>query len=142
MATLNLYQREQPHIVILGVKQRRHWLLRFLGAKTEGLQFKIPKEYTIQEIESVLQIEVEKEKLLGTQVDIKSEKFVELEGEYWDLYYKQLALLFNRHHPNVTIEFLRENVSHEQAMEIYEMFLKQQNKEVKKNPKKYQQRKV
>lgn len=142
MATLNLYKREQPHTVILGVKQRRHWLLRFLGAKTEGLEFKIPKEHTVQEIESVLEIEAEKEKLLNTQVELKSEKAIQLEGDYWNLYYKQLALLFNHYHPNITIEFLKENVSHEQAMEIYEMFLKQKNKEVKKNPKKYQQRKV
>lgn len=103
MSTLNLYKERQTHTVILEVDG-------------EPKEFKIPKAYTVEEVERLLEIQVDLDLAANQTVEEnKADKQVE---HFFDLLFSQLLVLFSRYHSELTVQDLKKYLSREEAQRI------------------------
>lgn len=103
METLRLY------------KDRRHKTVDI-----DGDVFKIPLEYTIEEAERLIELEVEQKELEKTPVDEIS-KTQSLE-KFWFLVFAQIEIILQHYQPEITIEEIKKKLTHKQALDILGFF--------------------
>jgi len=104
MPTLDLY-KERKHATVILKDQRTQ----------EPKEFKIPNEYTVEEIERLLELQKKR-------TSIESENVGENEAEqlqrFWSVVFEQLEILFQHYQPELTADDLRSWVTHQEALEI------------------------
>lgn len=111
MNSLNLYKDRKYSVVNLGDKD-----------------YKIPNEYFVEEVERILELKKEQEKIENEEVD--EEKKKEQLDRFWDNAYTQLEVLIQHHQPNVTIEELKKEVTHSEVLSILGFFDKYRPKAI------------
>lgn len=102
-------------------KSRKHSEVKLADGKT----YKIPNEFTVEEVERVLELQVEREAL---------EKKEAAEGEvssdnpdfkrYMDLVFAQIEILYQHYQPEVTAEYLKSAMTQNEALEALGFFQK------------------
>jgi hypothetical protein len=92
-------------------KERKHTVIK-LGER----DFKIPNEYTVEEVERLLELEQKRDALEKEEVTPETEK-AQL-ASFWELVFNQLEVIFQRYQPDTTADDLRGMISHHEALGI------------------------
>lgn len=108
MQKLNLY------------KQRRFTVVKL----NDGNEYKIPNEYTVEEVERLLELKKKWEEIENTIVDDTEEGKDKQLKAFYDNTFDQIEIFFQTYHPDVTIEYLKKIISHNEALEIMGFFHK------------------
>jgi len=108
MPTLDLY------------KPRRHSEIKL----ADGVKYKIPKEYTVEEVERLLELKKEEENLKGAEVADSEEGKAKQLDLFWKNVFAQLEIVFQAFHPEVDEAYLKKHVTHNEALEIVGFFQK------------------
>lgn len=97
--------------------QRRHSTVK-LG---DGKEYKLPKEYSVEEVERILELREEVEALESQQVEGDGKAQRERHNA---LIFAQLEVMFQHYQPDMTAEYLRKVISHNEALETIGFFRK------------------
>lgn len=122
MAILDLFKRRQPHTIYLEIDKKKK-------------AFLIPTQFTVEEVEHILEIQAEKEELVRQSVDEDSIESVQAIEKFFDSIYTQLLVLFNHYQPEIDKEFLLKHVGREEAVEIIGFFTAEHIKNVEEDAK-------
>lgn len=97
MNNLDVYKNRKHSVVTLGDKE-----------------YKIPAEFTVEEAERMLEMEVRRKEIEKQGVDDEKKQL----QEFWSIVFDQLELLFQHHQPEITSAELRRLITHKEALEI------------------------
>jgi len=100
------------------------------------LEYKLPNEYTVEEVERLLELQVLRDKVESEEVSDRGEEQLQ---NFWRIVFDQLEILFQHFHPEMTREILKSLVTHEEALEIlgfYQKYRYQENTDNGKSKKK------
>lgn len=97
--------------------QRKHSTVTLADQKT----YKLPNEYTVDEVERILELREEIEALEAQEVngDGKAQR-----ETHTSLIFAQLGIMFGHYQPDVTPEYLKTIISHNEALETIGFFRK------------------
>lgn len=98
---------------------------RFTEVKLDdGIVYKIPNEYTVEEVERLLELKAKEEEISNTvTADSKAEEAKQLDL-FWSNIFAQLEIIFQSYQPEITAEYLKKYVSHNEALEVVGFFQK------------------
>lgn len=113
MATLDLYSKRQPHIV----------KLESYTNKGESMDYKIPTEYTLEETELLLQHQINVDKISKRTAKVGEEADDLL--DFFEAVLVQMQVLFQRYHPDMTLENLKSILTKEEAIAMWAFFIKE-----------------
>lgn len=97
-------------------KSRKHSVVTL----ADGKEYKIPNEYTVEEVERLLELRVEQEA-------IEKEEVVDKDGQlprFWSVVFDQITILFQHYQPEVTTEYLKSVITQNEALEMLGFFQK------------------
>lgn len=103
MAELNLYKERKVHTVTL------EW-------EGNEREFRIPSEYTVEEIERIFEAQKkvdERKDLEGTEDNVNL---------FWDAIFEQLLVLFEHYHSDITLADLKKNLTRDDAVKILRFY--------------------
>lgn len=104
MRTLDLY------------KERKYSLVKL----SDGKEYKFPNEYTVDEVERLLELRVEQEALEQEIVDDKKKQL----DRFFSIAFNQIEILFQRYQPEITAEYLKKHVTENEVLEMLGFFQK------------------
>jgi len=108
MQTLDLFKSRRFNIVKIG----------------DGNEYKIPNEFTVEQVERLLELKAEQERLSDIPTaDDKEEEKKQVDILYSNMF-AQLEVMFQAFHPEITAEYLKKYVSHNEALEVVGFFQK------------------
>lgn len=111
MSTLDLY------------KKRRHTTVKLYDHKQgKTVEFKVPNEYTVEEVERLLEIQGKRHELELEELAEKEEARNEQMQKFWHLIFDQLEVMFQHYQPEIDAEYLRGLMSTEEALEMLGWF--------------------
>jgi len=105
----------------LTFKSRKHSVVTLSDKKV----YKIPSEYTVEEVERLLELQEEQKKLEGNEI-IESIKDLQVESFYKNIF-NQLEIIFQHYQPKVTVQYLKKIITHSEALEMVGFFNKYRN---------------
>ncbi len=110
MPTLDLY-KTRPHntVILIDPKSKKK------------LTFKLPNEYTVEEVERLLELQGLREKIESQEVSDRGEKQLQ---DFWRVVFDQLSILFQHFHPEMTVDELKRIVTHDEALRILGFYQK------------------
>ena len=111
MATLDLFKQREPHKIVLG--------------RTRPIDYFIPLEFTVEEIERLLETRVKVDELAERKTTEKT-KEADLQ-EFFEAILVQLVVLFQRYQPEATAESLSKVMTREDAIKIWHFFIKEKS---------------
>lgn len=97
--------------------QRKHSTIKL----SDGIEYKLPNEYSVEEVERVLELQEEIEALENQEVveDGKVQR-----ERHNALIFTQLEVMFQHYQPDMTSSYLKKVISHNDALEIIGFFRK------------------
>ena len=104
MHSLNFYKSRKHSEVTLSDKQ----------------VYKIPNEYTVEEVERLLELRTAQEAL--EKETVQSEE-TQLE-KFWSVVFEQIEIIFQHHQPDIKISYLKKVITHNEALDILGFFQK------------------
>lgn len=122
MAVLDLYKRRPPHTIYIEVEKKK-------------VAFNIPTQFTVEEVERILEVQDQIDQLKKERVEIGSEEASRAIELFWENVYMQLLTLFNHYHPEVDLDYLKKYVSQENALEIIAFHTAEHVRNVKEDAK-------
>ncbi len=102
----------------------------------DGKEYKIPNEYTVAEVERLLELRTEQEAIEKKPVIGESEIPKQLD-DFWVVVFDQILILFQHYQPDITIPYLKKNVTQNEALETLGFFHKYRHavlRELQSNP--------
>ena len=106
MNTLDLY------------KERKHSEIKL----SDGITYKIPNEYTVEEVERLLELQMKREKIENAEV--VQEKQEEQIKHFHESVFAQLEVIFQHYQPEMTTEVLKKKITINEALEMVGFFEK------------------
>lgn len=101
-------------------KKRKHLTVTLANGKS----YLLPKEYTVEEVERLLEYRVQEAKIKNASVEEDASE-VDVQkniDEFWNNAFYQLEVIFQSLQPDIDIEYLKKNVTHKEALEIIGFF--------------------
>lgn len=86
--------------------------------------FKIPTEYTVEEVERLLELDTKRKSVQNEVVENQEEQL----KTFWELVFNQLEIIFQHYQPEMIVDDLRVIVSHNEALGILGFFDEYRNK--------------
>lgn len=102
-------------------KSRKYSTVKLSDSKV----YKIPSEYTVEEVERLLELQIEQKKVESIEVQ-ESIKDLQVDNLYANIF-NQLEIIFQHYQPEVTIEYLKTVITHSEALEMIGFFNKYRN---------------
>jgi len=99
-------------------KKRRHNIVKL----ADGVSYKIPSEYTVEEVERLLELKEKEEQIKSIKV---TEGSTEADANlvlFWNNVFAQLEIIFGSLNDGVDEAYLRKHVTHNEALEIIGFF--------------------
>lgn len=106
MQTLDLY------------KKRRFTTVKL----SDGIEYKIPNEYTVEEVERLLELKEREIEIKNTSVEEGTPEAEAHVTEFWNNIFAQLEIVFQSFQPDITLAYLFKNITHNEALEIIGFF--------------------
>lgn len=106
MPTLDLY------------KKRKHLTVTLANGKS----YLIPQEYTVEEVERLLELKAQEANIKNTSVEEGTSQADENITRFWDNVFNQLEVIFQSLQPEIDIAYIKKNVTHKEALEIIGFF--------------------
>lgn len=95
---------------------------RFTILKIKDRDFKIPNEYTVEEVERLLELEVKQKDIEKEYVaDEYVEKAEQLKG-FYKVIFGRLEIMLQHYQPEITADEIRSMVTHTEALDILDWF--------------------
>lgn len=98
-------------------KERRHSIIQ-CGDK----EFKIPSEYTVEEAERILELQIKQEKIQNEIASDDPEKRALQLQSFYKSIFSRLEIMIQHFQPEVTEAELRNLVTHDEALTILDWF--------------------
>ncbi len=98
---------------------------RFTEVKlSDGQTYKIPNEYTVEEVERLLELKSEEENM--KELPVGETKAIQEEQlkSFWNNIFSQLEIIFQSFQPDMNEAYLKNHVTHNEALEIVGFFQK------------------
>lgn len=105
MQTLDLYKGRKHTVVKIG-----------------DSEFKIPNEYTVEEVERLFELREQQEALEEQQASETEAGREKQHQRFMQLIFDQLEIIFQHHQPDMTAEWLKKHVTQNEALEIIGFF--------------------
>jgi hypothetical protein len=99
-------------------KKRRYTSVKL----SDGIEYKIPNEYTVEEVERLLELKAKEEEIKAISVE---EGTPEAEANlvlFWNNIFAQLEIIFQSFQPELNESYLRKHLTHNEALEIIGFF--------------------
>lgn len=99
-------------------KKRRFTLVKL----ADGIEYKIPNEYTVEEVERLLELKKKEEEIKNISVEEgtpEAEANVKL---FWENVFAQIEIIFQSFQPELELAYLLKHVTHNEALEIIGFF--------------------
>lgn len=93
----------------------------------DGKTYKLPNEYTVEEVERLLELRAEQEALETQEV---TEEEAQL-NKFWVVVFDQIEIIFQHYQPEVTSTDLKKLLTHNEALEILGFFDKYRHQAIK-----------
>lgn len=119
-------------------KERRHSSVKL----SDGVDYKIPNEYTVEEVERLLELSAEQEAL---EKEPASENEVQKQEQIKKLYslvFDQLEIIVQHHQPEITAEYLKSVMTGDEALEMMGFFQKYRHANIMKGHEETSKKKV
>lgn len=104
------------------IKSRKHSLITL----ADGKEYKIPNEYSVQEVERLLEVQEELEAF--AKAEAKDTTTLTRDNaefkRYLDLVFMQIEMLLQHFHPEVTTKYLKSAMTQNEALEMLGFFQK------------------
>lgn len=104
MAELNFYSERKYSTIKLADKK----------------DYKIPNEYTVEEVERLLELRAEQEAIEGEELNAEKAQI----DSFWTIVFSQLGIMFRHYQPEITEKYLKKVITHNEALEILGFFRK------------------
>lgn len=101
-------------------KSRTHSEVKLADGKT----YKIPNEFTVEEVERVLELQIERDAIEKKEVDGDANEENADVKRYMDIVFAQLTILFQHHQSKITTEYLKSAMTQNEALEALGFFQK------------------
>ena len=106
-------------MAILDLFKRR----RFLTIKlNDGVEYKIPNEYTVEEVERLLELKAKEKDIKSLKAGVTDEEQKEQLDIFWSNIFAQLEIIFQSYQPEINEAYLKKHVTHNEALEIVGFF--------------------
>lgn len=99
-------------------KSRKHSTVKL----SDGKVYKIPKEYLVEEVERLIELQIEQKKIESQEVQ-ESIKELQISNLYVNIF-NQIEIILQHFQPEVTIEYLKKHITHSEALEMLGFFNK------------------
>lgn len=99
---------------IFDVYKERQFTIVKLGER----DFKLPNEYTVEEVERLLELKTKRDEI---ENEVASDDKKEQESQlvaFWGIVFDQLEVIFQHYQPDITADDLRSLISHHEALGI------------------------
>ena len=104
MTTLNLYKERKFNTVILTDRKTG-----------EPREFKLPTEYTVEEVERLQELQIKRLEL--EKEEVKGQGSEQLQ-DFWAVAFDQVEVLFQHYQPEITAHDMRSYLTHQEALDI------------------------
>lgn len=104
-------------------KDREHSLITL----ADGKDYKIPNEYSVEEVERLLELRAKQEA-------VESETVVDKDAQlksFFTIVFSQLQIIFSHYQPDVTEDYLKKYVTQNEALEMLGFFQKYRHLAIK-----------
>lgn len=105
MPTLDLFKARKSHTIKLGANE-----------------YRVPEEYTVQEVERLLELDAKREALQQEKQASTQKGKEEQLMRFWEMVFDQLEILFQHYQPDLNAHTLKGLISHNEALEILGFF--------------------
>jgi len=103
-------------------KSRPHNTVKLIDPKTKkAIELKLPNEYTVEEVERLLELQGLREKIESQSVVGQGEKQLQ---DFWQIVFDQLEILFQHFQPEMSREEIKRLVTHDEALRILGFYQK------------------
>lgn len=103
----------------LDVFKKRRFNVIHVGKGKEVRDLKVPLEYTVEEVERLLELHTKRDAIEETYVSKTDQKAQEeVLQNFWGIVFDQLEIIFQHYQPEITAAELRGLVSHKEALDI------------------------
>lgn len=85
----------------------------------QEVEYKLPNEYTVEEIERLLELQIKREAMEKEPVKDRGEEQLQ---KFWAVVFEQLEILFQHYQPEVTADQLRSMVTRTEALEMLSFY--------------------
>ncbi len=106
MPVLDLYKKRKHHTVKL----------------SDGIEYKIPTEYTVEEVERLLELRAQGDKIKKIEVEEGTPEAEANVVKFWSNVFNQIEIVFQSLQPEIDNKYLLKHVTHKEALEIVGFF--------------------
>lgn len=99
-------------------KKRRFSTVRL----NDGKEYKIPNEYTIEEVERLLELKAKEKDIKSLTAGLTEAEQKEQLDIFWSNIFAQLEIVFQSYQPEIDVAYLQKHVTHNEALEIVGFF--------------------
>jgi len=104
-------------------KSRKHSVIKI----ADGKEYKIPNEYTVEEVERLLELREKQEAIEKEPVGDQESQLL----SFYTVVFEQLEVIFSHYQPEVTAEYLKKHITHNEALEMLGFFQKYRHLAIK-----------
>lgn len=90
---------------------------------SDGKEYKLPNEYSVEEVERILELRIEIETLEAEKVETLTSGLQKAKYHN-DLMFAQLEIMFQHYQPELTVDYLKKVITQDEALEILGFFQK------------------
>lgn len=106
MVTLDLYKKRRFNTIKL----------------SDGIEYKIPNEYSVEEVERLLELKIKQEELSSVEAGETKEEQQENVNVFYSNIFDQIEVIFQQYQPEIDKSYLQKHVTHKEALEIVGFF--------------------
>lgn len=104
-------------------KERKYSLVKL----ADGKEYQIPNEYTVVEVERLLELREQQEAIEKEEVTDQEKQL----GKFWAVVFDQLTVLFQHKQPDITTEYLKSVITQNEALGMLGFFQKYRHSALK-----------
>jgi hypothetical protein len=87
-----------------------------------GKEYKIPNEYTVEEVERLLELKQQEDEIKAKSVKAGTPEAEASLVQFWNNIFAQLEIIFSSLQPGVDVATIKAEVTHNEALEIIGFF--------------------
>lgn len=99
-------------------KKRTHYTIKL----NDGVEYKIPNEYTVEEVERLLELKTLENVIKATEASDNKEEQENQLKVFWSNIFDQLQIIFQSYQPEIDKEYLKKHVTHNEALQVIGFF--------------------
>lgn len=99
-------------------KKRRYTTVKL----ADGVEYKIPNEYTVEEVERLLELKKKEDEIKALSVEEGTPEAEANIAQFWNNVFAQIEIIFQSFQPELDLAYLLKHITHNEALEIIGFF--------------------